>query len=221
MVKVKDNVPLTSDGSIDVEQWLHHLNHKGYLNNLDLIRHACVLSQLAGQEHATETGQSCLQQGLAMADLLADLEVDQETLAAAIVFENVHYADLSIEDIEEQLGPNIAKLVKGIERMSAMNTFQSLNKYPQNKMQIDNIRKMLLAMVDDVRVVLIKLAERLCILRTASHLSEPFRIQLATEAMEIYAPLANRLGIGAIKWKVKISLFVIYIPLNIKKLPRA
>lgn len=203
MVRVKDTTPLASDGSIDVNLWLHQINAKGYLDNLQLIRNACTLSQLAGQEHATETGQSCLQQGLAIADLLADLEVDQETLAAAIIFENVHYAALSIDDIEEQLGPNIAKLVKGIEKMSALHSFQALHKYPQNKQQIDNIRKMLLAMVDDVRVVLIKLAERLCILRAANHLSEPVRKQIATEAMEIYAPLANRLGIGAIKWEME------------------
>lgn len=203
MVRVKDTTPLLSDGSIDVEMWLHQLSSKGYLENLELIRNACTLSQLAGQDHATETGQSCMQQGLSMADLLADLEVDQETLAAAIIFENVHYADLSIDDVEEQLGHNISKLVKGIEKMSAMNNFQALNKYPQNKNQIDNIRKMLLAMVDDVRVVLIKLAERLCVLRTAGHLSEAVRKQLATEAMEIYAPLANRLGIGAIKWEME------------------
>lgn len=203
MVRVKDNSHLSSDGSIDVTLWLHQLGAKGYLENLDLVRNACTLSQLAGYEHATETGQSCLQQGLAMADLLADLSVDQETLAAAIIFENVHFTDLSLDDVEEQLGSNIAKLVKGIEKMSAMQNLQVLSKYPQNKHQIDNIRKMLLAMVDDVRVVLIKLAERLCVLRTASHLSEPVRKQLATEAMEIYAPLANRLGIGAIKWEME------------------
>lgn len=207
MVRVKDTTPIAADGSIDVELWLHQLASKGYLNNLNLIRTACTLSQLSEQDHATETGQSCLQQGLAMADLLADLEVDQETLAAAIIFENVHYADLSIDDVEEQLGPNIAKLVKGIEKMSAINSFQALNRYPQNKQQIDNIRKMLLAMVDDVRVVLIKLAERLCVLRTAVHLSEPIRKKLATEAMEIYAPLANRLGIGAIKWEMEDHAF--------------
>lgn len=203
MVRVKDTTPLSSDGSIDVEMWLHQLASKGYLDDLDLIRNACTLSQLAGQDCATETGQTCLQQGLFMADLLADLAVDQETLAAAIVFENVHYAGLSIDDVEEQLGHNIAKLVKGIEKMSAMQNFQVVNKYLQNKHQIDIIRKMLLAMADDVRVVLIKLAERLCILRSANHLPEGMRKQLATEAMEIYAPLANRLGIGAIKWEME------------------
>lgn len=203
MVRVKDTTPLQSDGSIDLALWLHELSSKGYLENLELIRNACTLSQLTGQEYATETGQTCLQQGLSMADLLADLEVDQETIAAAIIFENVHYAGLSIDDVEEQLGANIAKLVKGIEKMSAINNFQAFNKYPQNKQQTDNIRKMLLAMVDDVRVVLIKLAERLCILRTAGHLPETIRQQIATEAMEIYAPLANRLGIGAIKWEME------------------
>jgi len=91
MVRVKDTVPLCEDGSIDVDLWLHQLGAKGYLDSLELIRGACTLSQLAGQDHATETGQSCLQQGLIMADLLADLEVDPETLAAAIIFENVHW----------------------------------------------------------------------------------------------------------------------------------
>ncbi len=203
MVRVKDSTPLSADGSIDLALWLHQLSSKGYLDNLDLIRNACTLSQLTGQDYATETGQTCLQQGLSMADLLADLEVDQETIATAIIFENVHYAGLSIDDVEEQLGPNIAKLVKGVEKMNAINNFQAFGKYPQNKQHIDNMRKMLLAMVDDVRVVLVKLAERLCVLRTAGHLPEETRQHIASEAMEIYAPLANRLGIGAIKWEME------------------
>lgn len=203
MVKVKENTPWLTEGSIDVELWLQQLGSKGYFQDLELLRSACTLSQLAGQDHATETGVSCLQQGLVMADILADLEVDQMTLAAAIIFESVHYAELSLDDVEEQLGHNIAKLVKGIEKMSAIHNLQALNKYPQNKHQIDNVRKMLLAMVDDVRVVLIKLAERLCVLREASALPEALRKQIATEVMEIYAPLANRLGIGAIKWEME------------------
>ncbi|MBA2711029.1 MAG: GTP diphosphokinase [Tatlockia sp.] len=203
MVKVKEHTPWLTENGIDVEQWLHQLGAKGYFQDLDLIRNACTLSQLAGGDHPTETGISCLQQGLVMADVLADLEVDQETLTAAIIFENVHYAELSLDDVEEQLGPNIAKLVIGIEKMSAMHNLQALNRYPQNRHQIDNVRKMLLAMVDDVRVVLIKLAERLCVLRASSELPESLRKQIATEAMEIYAPLANRLGIGAIKWEME------------------
>ena len=203
MVKVKEGTPLLSDGSIDVQQWLHQVSNKGYFQDMDLIRKACKLSQLAGQDHATETGISCLQQGLAMAEVLSDMEVDQETLAAAIIFESVHYAELSLDDVEEQLGSSIARLVKGVEKMSVMHTFQAFNKYPQNKLQIDNVRKMLIAMVDDVRVVLIKLAERLCVLRALAPLPPALSGRIATEAMEIYAPLANRLGIGAIKWEME------------------
>ncbi|MCX7116517.1 MAG: HD domain-containing protein [Legionellales bacterium] len=203
MVKVKESTPRLSDGSIDVEQWLHLLGSKGYFQDLALIRNACTLTQLAGRDHATETGESCLQQGLAMADVLGDLEVDQETLAAAIIFPSVHYAELSLHDVEEQLGASIAKLVKGIKKMNAMQNLGTLDKYMQNRIQIDNVRKMLLAMVDDVRVVLIKLSERLCELRSSAPMPSEMRQHIATEAMEIYAPLANRLGIGAIKWEME------------------
>ncbi len=220
MVKVKEGTPLLADGSIDVEQWLHQVGSKGYFQDLDLIRNACTLSQLAGQDHATETGESCLQQGLAMADVLADLEVDQETLAAAIIFESVHYAELSLDDVEEQLGGNIARLVSGIKKMGAISNFQAVDKYPQNKHQIDNVRKMLLAMVDDVRVVLIKLAERLCVLRSSAPMPEAMRQQIATEAMEIYAPLANRLGIGAIKWEMEDLAFRFLYPEDYKAIAK-
>lgn len=203
MVKVKVTPELRPDGQIDIDQWVNHLGNKGYLNDMELLRNTCQLSQLSGHDKATETGQSCLQQGLDMADSLSDLEVDVETLTAAIIYESVHYAELAIEDVEEQLGAPIAKLVKGVEKMNAIHHFQALSRYPHNKLQIDNLRKMLLAMVDDVRVVLIKLAERLCVLRHASHLPETLRIQIATESMELYAPLANRLGIGAIKWEME------------------
>lgn len=203
MVRVKENTHLLSDGGIDVEQWLHQLGNKGYFQDLELIRNACTLSQLSGLEHATETGESCFQQGIAMADILADLEVDRDTLIAAILYESVHYAELSLDVIEEQFSSQIIKLVNGIEKMNAISNIKSLSKLSQSRYQIDNIRKMLLAMVDDVRVVLIKLAERLCVLRTSSPMPEAVRIQIATEVMEIYAPLANRLGIGAIKWEME------------------
>lgn len=203
MVKVKENTDWLKDGVIDVDLWLGQLNARGYLKDISQVHNACTLSEITGREQATEIGISCLQLGLQMADILADLEVDQDTLAAAIVYESVHYAELSIDDVQEQLGPGIAKLVQGIEKMNAISHFQVLHRYQQAKQQLDNVRKMLLAMVDDVRVVLIKLAERLCILRNAAHLPEEMSRQVATEVMEIYAPLANRLGIGALKWELE------------------
>jgi GTP pyrophosphokinase len=203
MVKVKEGTPIQSDGSIDVEKWLHNVAEKGYFQDLALIRAACTLSQISEHDKPTETGESCLQLGLSMADILADLEVDQQTLAAAIIYESVHYGELSLDEVEEQLGSAIAKLVKGVVKMDAISVFKQLSGSSTNKHQLDNVRKMLLAMVDDVRVVLIKLAERLCILRTNAPMPEALRKQLALETMEIFAPLANRLGIGAIKWEME------------------
>lgn len=203
MVKVKDEEHILSDGSIDLESWLGHLGEQHKYADIRLIRNACVLSQLAGQDQPTESGESCLQQGLAMAEILVDLDMDQETIAAAIVYDSVQYSELTIEDVYEQLGSKVGKLVHGVERMSAINNMHGLSGVTVNHQQVDNVRKMLLAMVDDVRVVLIKLAERLRVLRTVAHLSESVRQQIAKETMEIYAPLANRLGIGHIKWEME------------------
>lgn len=204
MVKVKEKADwLLADGTVDIARFIVHLSNKGYLHDLNLVSQACQLCSLTCPDHATETGQSCLALGLSVADVLSDLEVDQETLVTAIVFESKHYSDLTAEDIEEQLGSNIAKLVKGIEKMSALHHMQSLTQQTHHKHQLDNVRKMLLAMVDDPRVVLIKLAERLCLLRACANLPQSIREAHATEAMDIYAPLANRLGIGAIKWEME------------------
>lgn len=221
MVKVKEPAMLLPDGSIDTEQWLQQLSAKSYFQDLALIRHALSLSQLAGGEQATETGASCFQQGLAMADILADLDVDQETLAAAVLFDTVHFSELSLADVAELLGESIARLVKGVKKMSDVSHFLELHQYPQSKHQIDNVRKMILAMADDVRVVLIKLAERLCVLRSAGPLRPALRCKIATEAMEIYAPLANRLGIGAIKWEMEDLAFRYLHPDEYKAIAKA
>ncbi len=203
MVKVKEEHYHLADGSIDVHAWLLEVDRAHHYLDHQIIYNACFLSQLSGVDKPTESGESCLQQGLAMAEILIDLEVDAETLAAAIIYDSVQYAELTIEDVKEHLGERVAKLVKGVERMNAIGAMQSLNQQVHQYHQLENIRKMLLAMVDDVRVVLIKLAERLRVLRTLAPLAKKTQQTIAKECMEIYAPLANRLGIGAIKWEIE------------------
>lgn len=203
MVKVRDNTPWMTKEGINQEQWLVHLSQKNQHLNLAQIRHAVALSQIAGSHVATDTGLSCFQLGLMIADLLTDLSVDSETIEAAIVFNCVLYADLTLDDISEHLGPEIVKLVKGVMQMEVLSALQQDKQYGKSKQQIDNIRKMLLAMVDDVRVVLIKLAERLSVLREMESLPESLSHAIATEVMDVYAPLANRLGIGAFKWEME------------------
>lgn len=202
MVKVKESLPYAQGDIIEVPLWLNRIESIYPEKQAKLIRNACLLGQLAGDEQSTESGESCLQQGLAMADILLDLEVDAETLAAAIIYESVQFAELTDEDIQEHLGANVAKLIQGVSRMSVISIMGQIDAQC-SRQQLDNIKKMLLAMVDDVRGVLIKLAERLRVLRTVSQLPDKMRIPIAKETMEIYAPLANRLGIGAIKWEME------------------
>ncbi len=207
MVKIKEEAHLLADATIDPHTWLEHLAEKHCYLNIDLIRHACTLAGLTAEEQTTPTGEGCLQAGLAIAEILLDLEVDAETLAAAIIYNSVQYADLPLEDVEEQLSKNIAQLVLGVKRMNAVGRIQELKEVSTAHQQIDNLRKMLLAMVDDVRGVLIKLAERLHILRTAAVLNESVRRDVAREVMDIYAPLANRLGVGSLKWEMEDRAF--------------
>lgn len=201
MVKIKDSPHIASDGSINLEAWLQHITTKRSTNDLATIRHACILGQLAGEDKPTLTGLSCLQQGLSMAEILLDLHLDNDTIAAAIVYSSVRYADLSLDDVREHLGTHIAKLVQGTIQMDAIRSLPGITN--DSHTQLENVRKMLLAMVQDMRVVVIKLAERTVTMRTLDVFDEKKRRQFAKETMEIYAPLANRLGIGQIKWELE------------------
>jgi GTP pyrophosphokinase len=201
MVKIKESDHITADGAIELEAWLKHVATIRSNHDLALIRYACVLSQLAGEDKPTLTGVSCLQQGLSMAEILLDLHLDNETLAAALVYNSVRYADLNLEDVREHLGAEVAKLVRGAIQMDALRTLLGLSS--ENHEQLENVRKMLLAMVEDMRVVLIKLAERAVVMRTLDVFEEKKRQQFAQETMAIYAPLANRLGIGQLKWELE------------------
>jgi GTP pyrophosphokinase len=201
MVKAKDTAHLLADGSIDLHAWLDAMQKKYPYEDVNVIHHASVLCQLASEDKATESGHSCLQQGLAIAEILADLNLAPDVLAAAIVYESVQFAELSVDDVQEQLGPEVAKLVRGVDRMSSIDTLRKTDMHHHS--QLHNLRQMILAMIDDVRVVLIKLAERLRVLRAIAGCNTCYQQQIARDVMDIYAPLANRLGLGQIKWELE------------------
>ncbi len=191
-------------GTVNVQGWLENIAVKRKKINLSLLREACTLAEFAGEGAQTANGESCLHQGLAMAEILADLNLDDHSLAAAIVYSSVQIRAVHLEDVIEHLGEDVAKLVSGTEKMDAVHALHGkLTQRTQLASTIDNLRKMLLAMVEDVRVVVIKLAERLCILKNMLSFNEVEVHRIAKETMEIYAPLANRLGIGHIKWQLE------------------
>lgn len=200
MVKIRDDLPKTSDGAIDIEQWAARICANRSAQDKQRLLQSAILSLENGGHHLTSVNESCLRQGLLTAETLVTLEPDIATLMAAIVYFAVHYGELSIEDVQSHLGEEVASLVTGVIQITT-HTHQAKGQGGSSKH--DNLRRMLLAVVEDVRVVLIKLAERITSLRAASQLEKEARQQLAIETRDIYAPLANRLGIGQIKWELE------------------
>lgn len=203
---MENRVPTKSlkNGNINLSDWLDRLSMLRKGRDILAIRQAASLAQVTGTSQATPHGESCFHQGLVMAESLAELELDDESIIAGLLFAVVHYAQVSLDDVEEQFGIGVRKLIQGTEQMDAIHI--SHGRLMQSALftsSIDNLRKMLLAMVDDVRVVLIKLVERFAVLQHVAILGDRERKRVAQETMDIYAPLANRLGIGQIKWQLE------------------
>lgn len=214
MVKVREDHPVKDDGRVDIEAWLQRLSGEYDLNQKDLplLQRACEVSLMAeelaiAEDNIWAEGASSFRTGLEMAEILADLQLDCETLQAAILYRAVRENKIPLKEVEEQFGETVAKLIKGVIRMAAISTQrndseESVLGLPSQE-QSDNVRKMLVAMVDDVRVALVKLAERTCAIRAVKNIDDQKRRKVAREVADIYAPLAHRLGIGHIKWELE------------------
>ncbi len=148
-----------------------------------------------GQHRAS--GESYIAHPLAVADVLADLEMDRETIAAALLHDVVEDTAISNEQVAAEFGHEIAALVDGVTKLTRI-PYQS-----KEDAQVENLRKMFLAMAKDIRVIIIKLADRLHNMRTLSSLPAPKQQSIARETIEIYAPIAHRLGIWRVKWDLE------------------
>ncbi|WP_286234888.1 GTP diphosphokinase [Thalassotalea sediminis] len=147
--------------------------------------------------------QECETKALEMVEILASLNLDKDSLCAAIIIPLIEYNLLPLSDVQEKFSQSIYLLCKGVAQMDAIKTLQQTQSNKVSVNQVDNIRRMLLAMVEDVRAVVIKLAERLVFLRLVKNADEETRVLAAKETENIYAPLANRLGIGQLKWELE------------------
>ncbi len=161
---------------------------------------------LASRAHAGQvraSGEPYISHVLAVADILNDLRMDHETLVAAILHDVVEDTDISLADVERDFGPVIARLVDGVTKMGRISGTRSDGHSPREQAQAESLRKLLLATVEDVRVVLIKLADRLHNMRTLRYLDPERQRRIALETRDIYAPLANRLGVWHLKWELE------------------
>src|SRR5262245_12449087 len=161
--------------------------------DVELLRRAYVFSAYEHRGQVRRSGEPYLIHPLAVADLLVDMRLDAVAIAAGLLHDVVEDTLTTIERIRELFGPEVAHVVEGVTKISAI-PFQS-----SEERQAENFRKMLLAMVDDIRVVVVKLADRLHNMRTLGHLPEERRVKVAQETRDIYAPIANRLGMSKVK----------------------
>jgi GTP diphosphokinase / guanosine-3',5'-bis(diphosphate) 3'-diphosphatase len=161
--------------------------------DLELLRRAYVFSALEHKGQVRHSGEPYLVHPLEVADFLADMKLDVVAVAAGLLHDVVEDTLTTPERIAELFGQEIAHVVEGVTKIGAI-PFSS-----SEERQAENFRKMLLAMVDDIRVILVKLADRLHNMRTLQHLPEERRLKIAQETLDIYAPIANRLGMSKVK----------------------
>jgi guanosine-3',5'-bis(diphosphate) 3'-pyrophosphohydrolase len=166
-------------------------------DDLELIRKAYEFSQKhhAGQSRAS--GQPYLVHPLEVALVLAEMKMDPVAIAAGLLHDSVEDTSVTVVDIRKEFGEQVAHIVEGVTKISAID-FAT-----REEQQAENLRKMMLAMVDDIRVVLIKLADRLHNMRTLEHLPPDRQEKIARETLEIYAPIAHRLGMGKIRGELE------------------
>ncbi|CBL44530.1 GTP pyrophosphokinase [gamma proteobacterium HdN1] len=212
MVKVREDRPRLANGQVDLQAWVGRLRNSVEINDEEGLIALCQLASsleekaATSSEYAWAAGASSFLTGLEMAEILADLHLDTDSLKAAVIYRAVREGQITLESVRKTAGPGIAKLIEGVLRMAAISVATNPEKkvvLGQSSDQLDNLRKMLIAMIDDVRVALIKLAERTCAIRAVKDAPDAKRQRVAREVFDIYAPLAHRLGIGHIKWELE------------------
>jgi GTP pyrophosphokinase len=198
MVAVRSEI--TTEDALQFEDWLQTISEGRSEKEVELIRRACEVAQRAHQGQFRASGEPYFQHVLSVANILAQLRMDHETLAAAMLHDVLEDTYVTLEELEAEFGPTVAKLVDGVTKMGQIQEFRGESrKSKKEQAQAESLRKMFLAMVEDIRVVLIKLADRTHNMRTLHHLREDKRKRIAKETLEIFAPLANRLGIWQFK----------------------
>jgi GTP pyrophosphokinase len=203
MVEKKSLYSYSPEGHLDLPAWLEKVQHFYRLENTDLIVKAVELTEQFSKGLTTFYGKACLEQGLEIAEIILQLKLDQAAVAAGLLTTVMSYAHVTPEKISEHLNDEVLQLLKGVEQMEALRELQKNIVQRHDYTQIDRLRKMILSMVNDVRVVLIELAEQTVIMRGIKDINPGERKRIAEETRDIYAPLANRLGIGQLKWELE------------------
>jgi GTP pyrophosphokinase len=204
MVTVTSSLP--ADEVVDqttLERWLQGLPTEfGEADRAYLLKAGQLALEAGEQSHAV-SGESQIRHALSVAEILSGLRLDRDTLAAAMLLGVRSRDQVSLEQLREQFGDKTARMVDDLDRIGKLTETSASVTPAAEKEHAENLRRLLLGIAEDVRVVLVVVAERLHLMRVARTLPDEVRRRLAEETRDIYAPLANRLGIWQIKWELE------------------
>ncbi len=194
MVAVTASLPTVSDYGA----WINDLSRIRPEIDFSPLRQACLHAEQCYGAARRPSGESYLEHALEVAGILSALHPDVPTLAAAVLHDVPSFA--KAVGLDKTVGPEVARLVEGVRRIDSIMRRSTAQDHPTNQ---EGLRKLLLSIEDDIRAFLIRLAEQTHDLRIAKRFSDPERQRIATETMNLYAPLANRLGMGRLKWELE------------------
>jgi GTP pyrophosphokinase len=225
MVKVRQHNPQDDPDQVDIQRWIGELieRHTMAAGDAEALLQACTFTRQAlteefDPERLWNSATGCLQTGLEMAEILAELSLDTAALQAAILYRAIREGRISLDKVRREFGNEIAGLIDKVLRMAVISTLsnaQGTSVFGHGAgQQANKTREMLVSIIDDIRVPLIKIAERTCAIRAVKTASSDKQIRVAREVVDVYAPLAHRLGLGNLKWELEDLAFRYLQPLD-------
>jgi GTP pyrophosphokinase len=200
MVNATDIIPHTENGQVDAATWYQRIRSDVEGDSENVIAAIELINDLPGRH------QEFLEKGIELANLVLTLNMDTASIAAALLYRPVRTNSLNLSKVEEKLGSEVVDLVGAVVRMADTSLLEMSNTRMQTSEsgnQVENIKRMLVSMIDDARVAVLKLAERVVALRAAKNSSAERQARIAQEAHQVFAPLANRLGVWQLKWELE------------------
>jgi GTP diphosphokinase / guanosine-3',5'-bis(diphosphate) 3'-diphosphatase len=198
----------------DIDPLLRRLKHRNPRADLAVVRRAWEVAKAKHDGQLRSSGQPFIAHPLAVANIVADLGMDATSVVAALLHDTVEDTSMTLEEVEEQFGVEVARITDGLTKLERMG-FET-----REAAQAETIRKMVIAMARDIRVLVIKLADRLSNMRDLGYKGRESQERTARETLDIYGPLANRLGIHQIKWELEDLAFATLYPKRYEEIVR-